>query len=108
VELVELCKGYPIVRHPQKTLLGFAIESRMVGSFIDCVEQCFTQRQLSNRVPQSRKCKSVVFFYEVGFQSDGVGAWDWDWDWLKLTLKLGLGLGLKIKIKLKLKLKLIP
>jgi PAN domain len=64
VELVELCKGYPIVRHPQKTLLGFALTSKHAPSFIECLELCFINRQTLPQPGEDKQCKSVMYFYE--------------------------------------------
>lgn len=76
MDLVELCKGYSIVRHPQKTLLGFAIESKKALTFIECIEFCFAQRQkfvmgvsimdstTSTLNSRQRMCKSVMYFYQ--------------------------------------------
>lgn len=78
MDLVELCKGYPVVRHPQKTLLGYAIGSRKASTFIECLEYCFEQRQkfatgasLTGTTTSptefninQQMCKSIMYFYD--------------------------------------------
>lgn len=61
-EVVELCKGYPLVREPQKTLLGFATATVLASSLIECLEFCFLEYR------RGASCKSVMYFYDVGFQ----------------------------------------
>lgn len=62
-DLVELCKGYPLVREPQKTLLGFATATVLAGSLIECLEFCFLEYR------RGANCKSVMYFYDVGEDS---------------------------------------
>ncbi|KAH7726598.1 PAN domain containing protein [Aphelenchoides avenae] len=57
-DLVELCKGYPLVREPQKTLLGFATATVLAGSLIECLEFCFLEYR------RGANCKSVMYFYD--------------------------------------------
>ncbi|CAD5206403.1 unnamed protein product [Bursaphelenchus okinawaensis] len=56
--MVELCKGYPIVRQPQRVLLGFTSVTVKAGNLMDCLEMCFVDFQ------KNGGCKSVMFFYE--------------------------------------------
>ncbi|KAL3074975.1 hypothetical protein niasHS_014420 [Heterodera schachtii] len=82
-EIVELCRGYPIIRYPQKTLLGFAIGTRRAASLLDCLELCLAHNNFNSNHHHHRQppapssasssssttatliwCRSVVFFYE--------------------------------------------
>ncbi|KAL3110657.1 hypothetical protein niasHT_017535 [Heterodera trifolii] len=85
-EIVELCRGYPIIRYPQKTLLGFAIGTRRAASLLDCLELCLAHNNFNSNHHHSHRrqspapsssssssstaaaamiwCRSVVFFYE--------------------------------------------
>jgi hypothetical protein len=85
--MVELCRGYPIARHPQKTLLGFALTSKRTNTLMDCIEFCFMHnknfttgvspaagRKLafegggeSSEEAKHVKCRSIMFYYEVLF-----------------------------------------
>uniref|UniRef100_A0A914HE00 Apple domain-containing protein n=1 Tax=Globodera rostochiensis TaxID=31243 RepID=A0A914HE00_GLORO len=87
-DIVELCRGNPIVRFPQKSLLGFAVGSRHATSLIDCLELCLAHNNLNNHHhhphlssaassssssssagtrsggSNAGRCRSVAFFYE--------------------------------------------
>ncbi|KAI6222006.1 PAN domain containing protein [Aphelenchoides besseyi] len=56
--LVDLCRGYPIIRQPQHTLLGYSKQALRANSLIECLELCFTD------YIATRECRSIMYFYE--------------------------------------------
>ncbi|CAD5209155.1 unnamed protein product [Bursaphelenchus xylophilus] len=56
--MVELCKGYPIIRQPQRVLLGFTALTMKAESLVECLELCFFDFEKNGR------CKSIMYFYE--------------------------------------------
>jgi hypothetical protein len=57
-QLVDLCRGYPIIRLPQHTLLGYSKQAIQAHSLIECLELCF------NDFINGGNCKSVAYYYE--------------------------------------------
>ncbi|KAI6234415.1 PAN domain containing protein [Aphelenchoides fujianensis] len=56
--LVDLCRGYPIIRQPQHTLLGFSKQALRADSLVECLELCYADWLAT------RDCRSVMYFYE--------------------------------------------
>ena len=60
-KIVEHCKGFPIIRQPQKTLIGYTISANTANNLVDCLELCYM------KYLKDQSCKSIMYFYEVSF-----------------------------------------
>uniref|UniRef100_A0A914DHC7 Apple domain-containing protein n=1 Tax=Acrobeloides nanus TaxID=290746 RepID=A0A914DHC7_9BILA len=57
-KIVEHCKGFPIIRQPQKTLIGYTISANTANNLVDCLELCYM------KYLKDQSCKSIMYFYE--------------------------------------------
>uniref|UniRef100_A0A7E4UQD5 Apple domain-containing protein n=1 Tax=Panagrellus redivivus TaxID=6233 RepID=A0A7E4UQD5_PANRE len=62
-DFVDHCRGFPIDRFTQKTLVGFTIFARTAASLLDCVSLCF------QRFTERGDCLSVTYFYSVSMHN---------------------------------------